>query len=436
MQQVVFIIVTGFAFYVAFRQFRQLYRNIHLGRAEEEKHKFLHGMKNVLLVAFGQQKMFANGLVAVLHGFIYLAFLITQIEFVEILVDGFSGNHRTFAPLLGSVYGFVINFIEILSLLALLATFVFLSRRNLLKIPRLTKSELKGWPALDANIILILEILLVMGIFTMNGADVLLQQIDPIHYPSTGHLAISSVMGPWLFGGLDADSLMILERNGWWLHYLVVLSFLVYLPYSKHLHIFLSFPNVYFEKPVPRGKMDNMPVIMNEVKSMLGIVSETESPATDAEPDFGANDVFGLSRLNLLNAYSCTECGRCTAVCPANLTGKKLSPRKIMMDIRDRADEVGKNIRNGAKMDPYDDGKSLFDYISKEEIFACTTCNACVEACPVLINPLDPILKMRRYAILSLSEGPGDWMPMFTAMENSGSVWSMSTDRDAWRQDV
>jgi heterodisulfide reductase subunit C len=436
MQQIVFLIITSIAFYVAFRQFRQLYQNIHLGQKDDSVTVVRNGIRNVLLVAFGQQKMFSNWMVAVLHGFIYLAFLITQIEFIEIITDGFTGSHRIFAPVLGSFYGFVISLIECLSLLALIATFIFLSRRNLLKIPRFTKSELMGWPALDANIILMLEILLVAGIFTMNGADVLLQKIDSVHYPATGNLAISSVLGPWLFGGLDVDSLMVLERNGWWLHYLVVLGFLVYLPHSKHLHIFLAFPNVYFEKQAPRGKMDNMPIIMNEVKSMLGMASDISTTATDTMQDFGASDVFGLSTLNLLNAYSCTECGRCTAVCPANLTGKKLSPRKIMMDIRDRADEVGKKILTGATANAFDDGKNLFDYISKEEIFACTTCNACVEACPVLINPLDPILKLRRYAILSQSEGPADWMPMFTAMENSGSVWAMSTDRDAWKQDT
>ncbi len=244
---------------------------------------------------------------------------------------------------------------------------------------------------------------------------------------------------------------MLTERIGWWLHLMVVLGFITYLPYSKHLHIFLAFPNVYFSKLTSRGEMENMPEIMHEVKSMLGIECDVP-PSTDGElPEFGTKDIFDLSWANILNAYTCTECGRCSAVCPANITGKKLSPRKIMMDIRDRAEEVGKNIASGdlkyAKTkdnteiktltaDNYDDGKSLFDYISREELHACTTCNACVEACPVMIDPLEPILKMRRYEILTESAGPPDWTPMFTAMENGGCVWQMPVEREAWREEV
>jgi len=315
------------------------------------------------------------------------------------------------------------------------ATVAFLARRNLLRVPRFSKPEMKGWPTLDANVILLAEVVLIIGIFSMNGADVLLQQADPVHYPDTGRLLISSITGPALFGSLDVTTLAMVERFGWWLHLLVVYGFLLYLPFSKHLHILLAFPNTYFASLESRGAMENMPEIMQEVKVMMGLAPETPGADTDALPDFGAHDVFALNRINLLNAYACTECGRCTDVCPANLTGKKLSPRKVMMDIRDRADEVARTIAaSGGKMTAqnYDDGKSLFDYISKEEIHACTTCNACVEACPILINPLDPILKLRRYEILTQSEGPTDWLPMFNSIENAGSAWSIAAPRDQW----
>jgi heterodisulfide reductase subunit C len=448
MQQLIFILLAGGAGYVAYRQFRSVYKHIMLGKEDKSYAPNDQRWKNVLLVAFGQKIMFKNFIPAILHLFIYVAFVITQIELVEIVVDGVFGIHRFFAPILGGFYTFIISSIEVLSIFALIATIIFLYRRNLLKVPRLVKSELNGWPKLDANLILIGEILLVIGIYTMNGADTLLQQIDPAHYHSTGQMAVSSTLGPLLFGGFEPESLMLLERFGWWLHVLVVIGFIVYLPYSKHLHIFLAFPNVYFARLAPRGQMENMPEIMHEVKSMLGMEVES-TPSSEGEiPEFGAKDVFDLSWKNLLNAYTCTECGRCTAVCPANITGKKLSPRKIMMSIRDRAEEVGRNLSSGdlkyaktkdnteiKQLEPknYDDGKSLFDYISKEEIHACTSCNACVEACPVMIDPLEPILKLRRYEILTESAGPAEWVPMFTAMENSGCVWQIPDERESWR---
>lgn len=404
--------------------------------------------RNVLLIAFGQQKMFKRPLAALFHFFIYAAFLLTQIELIEIFVDGFTGSHRIFAAPLGGFYTFLIGFIEILSLLAFLATFIFLARRNLLKVPRLSMPELNGWPKLDANLILLGEILLLIGIFSMNGADKVLQGMGAEHYHQTGAFAVSSWLGPALFGGMGEGALMGLERFGWWLHILVVFAFLNYLPISKHLHILLAFPNTFYAKLTPKGQMTNMPDIQKEVASMMNPEAAAE-PQAEGEMDlsFGANDVFKLSWKNLLDAYTCTECGRCTAVCPANITGKKLSPRKIMMDTRDRAEEIGKNLDSGEvkfiaedkraegavlTKENYHDGKSLFDYISREEIHACTTCNACVEACPVMIDPLNIILQLRRHEILMESAGPSDWLPLFNSMENSQAAWAVSTERDAW----
>lgn len=448
LQQVFFIIITIIAFYLAFKQFSKLRSNIFLGKPEETIGNENTRWKNVFLVAFGQKKMFKNLIPAVFHLFIYIAFLFTQVELIEILIDGSFGVHRFFAPYLGGLYTFIINFIEILSVLAFVATIIFLARRNLLKVPRFVKSEMTWWPKLDANLILFGELALLLGIFTMNGADVALQKIDPAHYPDTGYLAISSTISPLLFDALPQGLLVFLERCGWWLHILTVYIFLNYLPKSKHLHIMFAFPNVYYAKIRSRGEMENMPEIMNEVKSMMGLAPEGEM--SDEIPEFGANDVFGLSWKNILGAYSCTECGRCTDQCPANITGKKLSPRKVMMDIRDRVTEVSANLDSGdikfiaedkrggevkLTKENYDDGKSLFDYISREELHACTTCNACVEACPIMIDPLEPILKMRRYEILTESAGPTDWLPMFTAIENGGAVWQVPDERDAWSKE-
>ncbi len=449
-QQILFILVTAAAFALAWRSFSRVRRNVLLGQDEEISGDAGRRWRNVLLVSFGQQKMFTRWIPAVFHLFIYVAFLLTQVELIEIFIDGFSGRHRFFADKLGGFYTFVISFIEVLSILAFVATIIFLARRNVLKTPRFWTPEMKGWPRLDGNLILIFEIILLIGIFSMNGADVLLQDIDPQHYPETGQLAVSTWLGPALFGGMSEGALQAVERFGWWVHLLMVFVFLNYLPYSKHLHIFLAFPNTYYARLKPRGEMDNMPEVMNEVKSMMGLSEDGGGDAMDMDaelPEFGSNDVFTLSWKNLLDAYSCTECGRCTSVCPANITGKKLSPRKILMDIRDRAEEVGRNIESGDEQfakdkskpvskDNYDDGKSLFDYTTPEELHACTTCNACVEACPVLINPLEPILKMRRYEILALSQGPQEWVPMFTSMENSGSAWAIPDDRDKWAQEV
>ncbi len=445
LQPILFILVflagTGFALY----NYLKVRRNILLGKDETITGDRGRRLRNMLLVAFGQKKMFKRWIPAVLHFFLYAAFLITQIELIEIVIDGISGRHRIFAEPLGAVYPFIIGTIELLSLLAFIATVIFLWRRNVKNISRFHKPEMRGWPFLDANLILIFEIILLIGIFSMNGADVLLQEADPAHYPETGFLAVSDWLGPLLFDGLSVNTLHAVERFGWWLHLVMVLVFLNYIPFSKHLHIFLAFPNTYLARLDLPGEIPNMPEIMKEVRSMMGLDGEEgELPPEDEIPEFGASDIFDLSWKTLLDAYSCTECGRCTAVCPANITGKKLSPRKILMDIRDRATEVGKKLDSGdaqykKKADQplgrnnFDDGTNLFNRISREELHACTTCNACVEACPVLINPLQPIVQMRRYEILTESAGPAEWLPLFNSMENGGSAWAMSVDRDAWR---
>ena len=431
-QQIVFIAVLAAVGFFGYKSYSQIFKAIKLGKAEEISGDSGTRFKNMMLVAFGQQKMFKRIIPALLHLFIYVAFLFTQVELIEIMIDGVFGVHRFFADKIGGLYNIIINSIEILSVLAFVSTIIFLWRRNLLKVPRLVKPEMKGWPTLDANYILMGEIVLIIGIFSMNGADVLLQKADPSHFPDTGHLLVSSVVGSALFSGLSESSLHILERFGWWLHVMTVFAFILYLPISKHLHIFFAFPNVYFSRLKPRGEIANMPEVMNEVKSMMGLTEDTGDMSAEI-PEFGSKDVFDLSWKNIMDAFTCTECGRCTSVCPANHTGKKLSPRKIVMDVRDRATEVQKNINSGAqKKDEYDDGKSLFDYISEEEIFACTTCNACVEACPVMINPLEPILELRRYKLLTESAGPGDWLPMFNSLENSGGVWQVPNARFEW----
>lgn len=451
-QIIIFTIITIIAFTWAGRQFYRIWQNIHLGKPEKIEGQEGRRWKNVLLVAFGQQKMFKRPLAAILHLFIYTAFLLTQIELLEILVDGFLGTHRFFATYLGWFYTLVIGTIEVLSALALIATVIFLVRRNILKLSRFWKAEMTEWPRLDANLILLGEIILVTAIFTMNGADTVLQQIDPEHYPATGFLPVSGWLGPMLFSGWPVDWLMWIERAGWWIHVIVVYGFMVYLAYSKHLHIFLAFPNTWFARLRPRGEMENMPVIQNEVRSMLGLPTVTNGEeAADSVADFGAKDITGLSWKTIMDAYTCTECGRCTAVCPANITGKKLSPRKVLMDIRDRTEEVRSKLDSGSKQfiskeksgedvtlsaSNFDDGLSLFDKITREEIDACTTCNACVEACPVLIDPLEPILQMRRYQILMDSKGPAEWMPMFNALESSGAVWQVPEARSKWTEQV
>ncbi|TNE55111.1 MAG: 4Fe-4S dicluster domain-containing protein [Bacteroidetes bacterium] len=414
--------------------------NILLGREIDRSDRKSDRWKTMILVAFGQKKMFTRPIPALLHLCIYAAFVITQIELIEILADGLSGGHRLFHESLGGFYTFMISFIEILSVLAFIATVIFLSRRNLLKVPRLVKSEMNGWPKLDANLILFAEITLICFIFMMNGADEVLYNAGQSHAEGQGSFgfAISSWLGPVLFGDMGIESLHVIERIGWWGHLAIVLGFLNYLPYSKHFHIVLAFPNTFYSNLEKKGRFTNMESVTKEVKLMMDPNADPyAAPAEgeDAEPQrFGAKDVTDLTWKNLLDAYTCTECGRCTSSCPANQTGKLLSPRKIMMDTRDRLVEVGENKRKHGK--EHEDGKSLFDYISEEEIWACTSCNACVQECPVNIDPLSIIVDLRRYLVMEESKVPAELAGMLTNIENNGAPWQFAAaDRLNWKDE-
>jgi ferredoxin len=434
-QQIVFVIAAGFAIWLFAKNISKIRRNILLGKDEDYSDNPSARWRNLLLLAFGQKKMFRNPLVAVLHFVVYAGFVIINAEMLEIILDGVLGTHRLFAPWLGSLYHILIDAFEVLALGVLLACAVFLIRRNIIKLKRFISHDLDGWPRTDANYILITEIVLMALFLTLNASDTLLQQRGYGHFGEhpTGNFIISQFMHP-LLNGMSSEALYGLERFSWWLHILGVLAFLNYLPYSKHLHILLAFPNAYYARLEPKGKMENMPSIQNEV---LYAMQPELAPANAVAPDkFGAKDVMDLSWRNLLDAYSCTECGRCSAACPATQTGKALSPRKIMMDTRDRSEEVGKNIdANGSFKD---DGKSLLhDYITTEELRACTTCNACVQECPVSISPLEIILQLRRYLIMDESNAPQEWNTMFSNIENNFAPWKMSPDeRDKWTESV
>lgn len=415
----------------------KIVRNIRLGRAEDRSGHMGERFKVMTLVALGQSKMVVRPVAGILHIFIYLAFVITQIELLEIIIDGFSGSHRAVWHLLehtvlGGLYTLTINTIEFLSVLAFIATVTFLYRRNILRLARFKKPEMEGWPSRDANIILCLEIFLICNIFLMNSTDVALQARGAFH--ETGRFVLSGALsGIW--AGVPEGTLRVLERVGWWGHLFGILGFMVYLPFSKHLHIFFAFPNVYFSNLHPKGKFTNLESVKKEV--MLMMDPNADPYAAPADPDaapasFGAKDVTDLSWKQLLDAYSCTECGRCTSECPANGTGKKLSPRAIIMKTRDRIEEVGKGIDKNGK--DFKDGKSLLhDYITPEELWACTTCNACVQACPVNIDPLSVIIDLRRSLVMEESAAPGPLNTMFTNVENNQAPWQFSpADRLNW----
>ena len=431
-EPLLFGITTFIAIYLASRSAHKIIRNIKLGKELPIKGDALQRWKNVFLLAFGQQKMFRKPGVAILHLFVYVGFVIINIEIIEIILDGLTGHHRLFAPFLGSVYPFLINSFEILAALVLIACVFFLVRRTITPVKRLQSPELKGWPQNDALFILVTEIVLMSLFLLMNATDTLLQSrlIAPYSNHPTGAFLISSLLHP-LFENFQTNTLISIERSAWWMHILGIYGFLNYLPTSKHLHILLAFPNAYYKPLEAVGKMENMPAIQQEVLYAMQPELAPSTPAT-VPARFGAKDVQDLSWKNLLDAYSCTECGRCSSACPANQTGKKLSPRKIMMDTRDRLEEVGRSINKTGEWK--EDGRSLLhDYISVEEINACTTCNACVQECPVSISPLDIILQLRRNLVMEESNTPAEWASLFGNVENNFAPWKFSpSDRENW----
>ncbi|MDB5015025.1 MAG: Fe-S oxidoreductase, partial [Daejeonella sp.] len=407
---------------------RKIIRNINLGLPEDRTDQPGKRLVVMLKVAFGQSKMTKRPVAAIMHLFVYIGFIIINIEVFEIVIDGIFGTHRIFASPLGGLYNFLIGSFEILALLVIVGVVVFYARRNFLKLNRFKGVEMTKWPRTDANNILIIETLLMIAFLTMNAADYKLQQLGATHYISAGSFPISGLLANLLPS--SETSLMAIERGCWWFHIIGILAFLNYLPYSKHFHIIMAFPNTYYSKLEPKAEFTNMPSVTNEVKAMLD-PSFTPAPAAEGSK-FGAKDIRDLSWKNLMDAYTCTECGRCTSVCPANITGKLLSPRKIMMDTRDRLTEVGINIDKHGK--DYTDDKSLLDtYITREEIWACTTCNACTEACPVNIDPLGIIVELRRFIVMEESKAPASLNNMFGNMENNGAPWKYSpADRFNW----
>lgn len=426
------ILVLGIGYFT--RNIRKLIRNIKLGREVDASDNKGERWKNMARIALGQSKMVKRPIAGFLHIIVYVGFIIINIEVLEIIIDGLFGTHRIGLKVLPeSVYGFLIGAFEILAVLVLVSVIAFWIRRNIIKLRRFMANELKGWPKSDADIILYFEVVLMCLFLIMNATD------TPFQNMGQGNI-ISQFIAPW-FEGMSEGTLHIIERTAWWLHIVGILIFLNYLYFSKHLHILLAFPNTYYGRVTPKGQFNNLEAVTNEVKLMMDPNADPfAAPAEGAEEEvpekFGASDATDLNQIQLLNAYTCTECGRCTAECPANLTGKKLSPRKIMMDTRDRLEDIGKNIdaNNGEFKD---DGKQLLgDYITAEELWACTTCNACVEACPVSIDPLSIIMDMRRYLVMEQSAAPMELNTMMTNIENNGAPWPYNQqDRLNWKDE-
>jgi heterodisulfide reductase subunit C len=437
---VLFVVLLAVAVGLFAKNVRKINRNIQLGRTIDRNDRSNERWANMARIALGQSKMVKRPIAGILHIVVYIGFILINIELLEIVVDGILGTHRIFAPYLGGFYNILIGSFEILAALVLLAVIIFWCRRNVIRIQRFWKDEMKGWPKLDADLILYFEVVL-MGLFlTMNGADLAIQTQfpDAPHYMQAGAFPVSQYLLP-LFEGSDLSSLILVERSAWWMHIIGIFIFLNYLYYSKHLHILLAFPNTYFANLNPKGQFGNNPNVTAEVQLMMDPNADPFAAGDDtAEVEkFGASDVMDLNRIQLLNAYTCTECGRCTSECPANQTGKKLSPRKIMMDTRDRLTEVGDNMEKN-KGTFVDDGKQLLgDYISHEELWACTSCNACVEACPVNIDPLSIIMDMRQYLVMEESAGPSDLNNMMSNIENNGAPWPFNQqDRANWAQEL
>ena len=426
---IIFIGVLFFGLYFFARNLSRLYRNINFGKSidvrGDRKQRFL----NMSKIALGQGKLIKRPVSGMLHVIVYVGFIIINIELLEIVLDGVLGTHRIFSDYLGELYGYLISTFELLAFLVVVAVTIFWLRRNVINIKRFFGDNMKGWPKNDANIILYFEIVLMALFITMNATDTNFQAMNSGNLIS-GYVAI-------LFDGFSNESLHIIERACWWAHIIGILIFMNYLYFSKHLHILLAFPNTYFAKINNLGEIDNLNSVTNEVKLMMDPDMAFSNETTESEEieKFGASDVMDLNKLQLLNSYSCTECGRCTSVCPANITGKKLSPRKIMMDTRDRIEEVGRNLdlNNGVFVD---DEKSLLnDYITKEELWACTSCNACVQECPISIDPLSIILDMRRYLVMEESSAPLELNNMMSNIENNGAPWPYNQmDRLNWKE--
>ncbi len=430
---ILFSLILIFSILLFVRNCRKLYRNINLGKDINRYDNSNLRFKKMIRLAFGQSKMFDKPIVGILHFIVYVAFVLINIELLEIVIDGVLGTHRFLAPYMGSFYNFLIAFFELLAFAVIISVAVFWIRRNFLKIKRFLSNDLKGWPKNDANYILYIEVVLMFLFLNMNATDQVLQNANYSYYGDYGSFPISSYLLP-LYDNFEVTSVVIIERASWWLHILGILFFLNYLYYSKHLHILLAFPNTYFSKIKSGGGFDNLDSVYKEVKAMLDpAVDPYSTNNTNQQIEkFGANDVFDLNWFQLLNAYTCTECGRCSSECPANQTGKLLSPRSIMMKTRDRIEEVGKNIDKNKVFK--DDGKKLLnDYITKEELWACTTCNACVESCPIGIDPLSIIIDLRRYMVMEESSAPTEINNMMNNLENNGAPWPFNQqDRLNW----
>ncbi len=422
--QIIFFVALSAAILLFTRNIKRIRRNILLGKDLDRTDNKAQRWKTMLRVAFGQSKMGSRPVAAIMHLFIYVGFVLINIEVLEIILDGLLGTHRLFQPLLGSFYGFLIGFFEILAVLVLVSCVVFLARRYIVKVPRLVAKELDGWPVKDATNILIIEVILMLALFVMNATDKPFQESVNYALPVSSSLA-------GMFNGMSDSALVLVERFAWWFHILGILAFLNYLPFSKHFHIIMAFPNTWYSNLEAPGSFSNMEAVTTEVKLMM---DPSAAPPANYEPptSFGVKDVQDLSWKNIMDSYSCTECGRCTSVCPANITGKLLSPRKVMMATRDRAEEIGKNMdANSGNF--VDDGKNLHSYISEEELWACNTCNACVQACPVNINPMEIIYQMRQYLVMEKSSAPAELNNMFSNMENNGAPWQFSqADRANW----